>query len=567
MKSDSISDEFDLFIQNLKTSLTQDPVKEYKGLNAKIKNIIHFIEDHPYFREKFLAGYAVRLQKKQNKVFALINEKVEYYTFADKRKLDFSFELGPTHLHILLKTKISDFTMAGNSKKFKDCFSYQNGQWQLWVNGTHKDRTEENKLSQNFPSKYVQKNYDGVPYFSGTKVKYSTYSAKARQGDMIDFKIADVVHLFAIIASAALDLEALHSRGIIHRDVKSDNFLIFLEDEIPYAKITDFGNSIKAEDAYSIKGVSGTLENISPSLVLGHKLLSRLNNKDDLQKLTKQSAILEEMKLGKIPEIKSCVKPSFKDDIYAYVNTAYRHLNYFFIKNKFSFSTEISTEIQSLLFYFDKIRCSSPETQPGFDQILKTILATITSLSQLMPDSRWGKIIKYCQSENQITLDLETKQTPAVIIPKKLQFVQKKIEPLKIKTILQKQIQIIEHILTAIENTEYKIICGAKKIQTQKGAFIKVSNGAAIIYKAAITLKNQLPLLDNPTHPNIKEFLASMDKTLHEKGHERTSILPTGLFNRQRCPGVIALYQFLEQQFKELTAVQAHLSANHFKGP
>lgn len=566
MKTDSISDNFDLFIQNLKTSLTQDLVKEYKDLSTKIRNIIYFIEYQPYFREKFLAGHTVRFQKKQNKVFALINEKIEYYTFADQSKLDFSFELGPTHLHILVKTKMGDFTIAGNSKKFKDCVSYQNGQWQLWVNGTHKDRTEENKLSQKFPSKYVQKNFDGVPYFSGAKVKYSTYSEKARQGDMIDFKIADVVQLFAIMASAALDLEVLHSQGTIHRDVKSDNFLIFVEDEIPFAKITDFGSSIKAEDAPSIKGICGTLEYISPSLILGHNLRSRLN-KDELQELTKQSAILEEMKLGKIPEIKACVKPSFKDDIYAFVHTAYRHLDEVFKKNKSSFSTEISTEIQSLLVYFDKIRCSSPEIQPGFDQILKTILTTITNLSQLMPDSRWEKIIKYCESENQIISDRETKQTSVVVIPKKLQFVQKKIEPLEIKNILKKQIQILEHILTAIEKTEYKIICGAKKIQTQKGAFIKVSQGAAIIYKAAITLKDQLPLLDNPTHTNIKEFLASIDKVLHDKSHERTSTLPTSFFNRQRCPGVIALYQFVEQQFKELTAIQAHLSMNHFKGP
>lgn len=562
MKADSGKGDFELFIQKLKASLNQELIQEHKNLDTEIRAIIDFIEDQSYFREKFLEGYPIRVQKKQNKVFVLTGEKIEFSILADQRKIPYSFEFGQSYLHILVKTKRGKFSVAGSSKKFKDCISFQNDRWQLWVNGTHKNRTDENKLSQNFPSQYVQKNFDGVPYVSGVKTKYSTYSVKARHGDLIDYKATDIVQLFSIIASATLDLSVIHSLGMIHRDVKSDNILIFIEDEIPVAKLTDFGNTIKVQDAHLQKGVCGTLENVSPSLILGHDLLERLSF-ENLQKMATQSAIISDMKAGKIAEIKPSRQPSIKDDIYALVNTAYRHL--FLFKSKSSFSTPINSEIQLLLDYFNKIRMSSPEIQPGTEEILQTILATITNLSKLMPDPRWEKIIKYCKPEKEITADLEVKQTSSVTIPKDLQFIQKKIEVSEIKSILQTQHRIIERIILTIEKTEYKIIFGAKKIHTQTGAQIKVSQGAAIIYQAATTLKKHLPVITDPSHRSIQEFLACLCLTLHDKDRERTMSQPASFFNRRRCPGVTGLYQFLEQQYNELQAAQVYLSRNGFK--
>ena len=55
------------------------------------------------------------------------------------------------------------------------------------------------------------------------------------------FKANNFYNLSTIMCEILLGLEFLHARGIVHRDLKPPNVLINIVDDIPYAKICDFG--------------------------------------------------------------------------------------------------------------------------------------------------------------------------------------------------------------------------------------------------------------------------------------------------------------------------------------
>lgn len=54
-------------------------------------------------------------------------------------------------------------------------------------------------------------------------------------------KASNFYNLSTIMCEILLGLEFLHARGIVHRDLKPPNILINIDEEIPYAKICDFG--------------------------------------------------------------------------------------------------------------------------------------------------------------------------------------------------------------------------------------------------------------------------------------------------------------------------------------
>jgi len=51
----------------------------------------------------------------------------------------------------------------------------------------------------------------------------------------------DFYNLSSVACQILLGVEFLHSKGVLHRDLKPQNILINIEDETPYAKICDFG--------------------------------------------------------------------------------------------------------------------------------------------------------------------------------------------------------------------------------------------------------------------------------------------------------------------------------------
>jgi serine/threonine protein kinase len=65
------------------------------------------------------------------------------------------------------------------------------------------------------------------------------------EGNLDDFikSCKDYYYLKVIMCQILLGIEYIHSKGVIHRDLKPANILIHIEDDLPYAKICDFGMS------------------------------------------------------------------------------------------------------------------------------------------------------------------------------------------------------------------------------------------------------------------------------------------------------------------------------------
>ena len=87
-------------------------------------------------------------------------------------------------------------------------------------------------------------------------------------------------------------IEALHSRGIVHGDIKPSNILVFTDDTL---KISDLGGSVRYLKSGGIpESTSVTLEYSSPEVLKGE----RLNPQSDIYSL---GVLLYEMLTGRLP--------------------------------------------------------------------------------------------------------------------------------------------------------------------------------------------------------------------------------------------------------------------------
>ena len=105
----------------------------------------------------------------------------------------------------------------------------------------------------------------GLPYLAMEYVEGETIAALIERGTR--FKPEMVIALASQIASA---LDYTHSKGIIHRNVKPSNLILFEEDRV---KLTDFGIA-KLVDAEMTKSgtLFGTPSYMSPEQATGAKL-------------------------------------------------------------------------------------------------------------------------------------------------------------------------------------------------------------------------------------------------------------------------------------------------------
>ena len=103
-----------------------------------------------------------------------------------------------------------------------------------------------------------------------------------------------VVDLLDQFASA---LDAAHSRGLVHRDVKPANILITVKDGEEHAYLTDFGLAKKYDTASGLtaKGaVVGTVDYMSPEQITG----SHTDARTDIYAL---GCVVYQMLSGKVP--------------------------------------------------------------------------------------------------------------------------------------------------------------------------------------------------------------------------------------------------------------------------
>ena len=108
--------------------------------------------------------------------------------------------------------------------------------------------------------------HDGMPFIVLEFVEGETLKERIRRVGRLT--ITEAV-AFAIEVARALD--AAHTRGIVHRDVKPQNILL---DPEAGAKITDFGIARSGDEtALTIGGrVLGTTDYVSPEQALGHEV-------------------------------------------------------------------------------------------------------------------------------------------------------------------------------------------------------------------------------------------------------------------------------------------------------
>ena len=75
-----------------------------------------------------------------------------------------------------------------------------------------------------------------------------------------------------VLEQAAKALHYVHEKGVVHRDVKSTNSLMFGDGTSPKVKIADFGLAMKKVDVFNSVAtrVMGTLHWMAPELFKGH---------------------------------------------------------------------------------------------------------------------------------------------------------------------------------------------------------------------------------------------------------------------------------------------------------
>jgi len=126
-----------------------------------------------------------------------------------------------------------------------------------------------------------------MDYITGTDLR----EVLVKHGAMEPTRVVDLLDQFA----SALD--AAHSRGLVHRDVKPANILITVKDGEEHSYLTDFGLAKKYDTASGLtaKGaVVGTVDYMSPEQITG----SHTDARTDIYAL---GCVVYQMLSGKVP--------------------------------------------------------------------------------------------------------------------------------------------------------------------------------------------------------------------------------------------------------------------------
>src|SRR5579863_1358614 len=130
--------------------------------------------------------------------------------------------------------------------------------------------------------------HDGVPFMVLEYVEGETLKERIQRVGRLT-----ITEAVAIAIEVGRALDAAHTHGIVHRDVKPQNSLL---DPEAGAKITDFGIARSGdEDSLTVGGrVLGTTDYVSPEQALGHEVTGQ----SDVYSL---GIVLYEMLTGEVP--------------------------------------------------------------------------------------------------------------------------------------------------------------------------------------------------------------------------------------------------------------------------
>jgi serine/threonine-protein kinase len=130
--------------------------------------------------------------------------------------------------------------------------------------------------------------HEGVPFIVLEYVDGETLKERIRRGGPLT-----ITESVAIAIEVARALDAAHTRGIVHRDVKPQNILL---DPEGGAKVADFGIARSGADASITQGgrVLGTTDYVSPEQALGQQVTGQ----SDIYSL---GVVLYECLVGAVP--------------------------------------------------------------------------------------------------------------------------------------------------------------------------------------------------------------------------------------------------------------------------
>lgn len=137
------------------------------------------------------------------------------------------------------------------------------------------------RMEKVYPTKYVE---DKLPEIKNPKYNYDKYGIVLEKGDTDLAKLMEEQVSFSndeirqILYQLLLALEYLHNQGIMHRDIKPGNIIVFNQENSTVFKFTDFGLSKQSCAQEENTPRPTTFPYQSPEIILGGKY----TNKSDM---------------------------------------------------------------------------------------------------------------------------------------------------------------------------------------------------------------------------------------------------------------------------------------------